>query len=99
MKALDGILDEAFVYVEAAGRRLTKAEVLAGVEASHGLRVSSESMVVPLHGDTPVVTRIYQLVGAERGKLLVRRERLVDTWWYRSRLRFSIASLTTPCGS
>jgi len=99
LKALDAILDDAFVNVDAEGKILTKAEVLADVKASRGVRVSSEAMVVHLHGDTAVVTGIYQLSGAERGKPFVRRQRFVDTWRYKSGIWVSIASLATPLGS
>ncbi len=99
LKALDAILDEAFVYVDADGRLLTKVEVLADVKAAHGLQVSSASMAVHLHGDTAVVTGIYKITGVERGKPFVRRERFVDTWWYKNGLWVSIASLTTPLAS
>jgi ketosteroid isomerase-like protein len=99
LKALDAILDDAFVNVDAEGKILTKAEVLADVKGSRGVRVSSEAMVVHLHGDTAVVTGIYQLSGAERGKPFVRRQRFVDTWRYKSGIWVSIASLATPLGS
>ncbi len=99
LKALDAILDEAFVYVDADGRLLSKVEVLADVKAAHGLQVSSDSMAVHLHGDTAVVTGIYKITGVERGKPFARRERFVDTWRYKNGLWVSIASLTTPLAS
>jgi ketosteroid isomerase-like protein len=94
--ALDAILDDAFVYVDPDGRLMTKAEVLADVKASHGIRVTSESVVVHLHGDTAVATGIYTMKGTERGRLFVRRTRFVDTWRLKSGVWVSIASLATP---
>ncbi len=99
LKALGALLDDAFVYVDREGKLLTKAEVLADVQASHGLQILSESMVVHLHGDTAVVTGIYQIKGVDRGKAFVRRDRFVDTWRYKNGVWMSIASLATPIGS
>lgn len=98
LKALDAILDDDFVYVDAEGKIFTKPEVLADVRTTQGVRVFSESMVVHLHGDTAVVTGIYRLSGAERGKPFVRRQRFVDTWRYKGGMWVSIASLATPLG-
>ena len=94
--ALGAILDDAFVYVDPSGRLLTKVEVLAEVKASHGIRVTSESMVVHLHGDTAVVTGIYTMKGTEHGRVFARRSRFVDTWRSKSGVWVSIASLATP---
>jgi ketosteroid isomerase-like protein len=96
LRALAAILDDAFVYVDPEGKMMTKAEVLADVQASHGLRVRSESMEVHLHGDTAVVTGIYQMRGVEHGKPFVRRSRFVDTWRHSNGVWMSIASLGTP---
>lgn len=96
LKALDSILDDAFVYVESDGKLLTKTDVLAYVKAAQGLQPSSESMAVHLHGDTAIVTGIYLTKVAQHGKQFVRRERFVDTWFQRNGVWLSIASLTTP---
>jgi hypothetical protein len=79
-KALGAPLDNAFVYIGPVGKRLTQAEGLAGLEATRGFQVLSEPMVVHLHGDTAVVTEIYETKGVERGKAFVRRDCFVDTW-------------------
>jgi ketosteroid isomerase-like protein len=84
LDALDRILDDAFVYVDSDGRLMTKTEVLADVKSSQGIRVTSDSMVVHLHGDTAVVTGIYKITGLERGRRFVRRDRFVDTWRYKN---------------
>ena len=99
LKALGELLDDTFIYVGPDGKMLTKAEVLADVQASHGVQVLSQSMVVHLHGDTAVVTGIYQTKGVNRGKVFVRHERFVDTWRYKNGAWVSIASLATPLGS
>jgi ketosteroid isomerase-like protein len=95
-KALGALLDDAFVYVNTDGKLLTKAEVLADVQETRGFQVLSKSMAVYLHGDTAVVTGIYETRAVERGKPLVRRDRFVDTWRNKNGAWTSIASLATP---
>ncbi|MGA8763242.1 MAG: nuclear transport factor 2 family protein [Candidatus Sulfotelmatobacter sp.] len=99
LRALDSILDGAFVYVDPDGKLLTKAEVLADPKAPDGLQFMPESMVVHLHGDTAVVTGIYRIMHVERGKPVVRHERFLDTWRYVNGSWMAIASLATPVGS
>jgi ketosteroid isomerase-like protein len=99
LKALQHLLDDAFVYVDSSGKIMTKTDVLARVQASPVHQVLSESMVVHLHGDTAVVTGIYQTKGIEHGKPFKHRERFIDTWRYKNGVWMSIASLTTPIGS
>jgi len=98
LKALSALLDDAFIYVGPDGKMLTKAEVLGDVQASHGIQVSSEDMVVHFHGDTAVITGIYRTRGVDHGKPFVRLDRFVDTWQYKNGGWKSIASLATPLG-
>lgn len=98
LKALDRVLDDAFVFVDADGRLLTKPEVLADVKASGAMQLISGQLVVHVHGDTAVITGTYQMSGVERGKPFVRRGRFVDTWLYKNGMWVSIASLATPTG-
>lgn len=96
LKTLDTILDTDFVYVDPNGLLLTKSEVLANVKAVDSLQTVTEAMVVRLHGDTAIVTGLYRMEGAERGKPFVRRGRFVDTWLHRDKRWVEIASLWTP---
>jgi hypothetical protein len=90
-KALERILDDAFVNVDSDGILQTKAEVLAEVRASTIVQFLTESMAVYLHGNTAIVTGIFQIKGLDHGKPFAQRERFVDTWFIRmgsgSRLR------------
>jgi len=97
-KALDRMLDPAFVCVNSEGRSLTKAEVLADVKASTATQVLPEPMAVYLHGDTAIVTGTFRTKGIESGKPFVQHERFVDTWLYKNGQWISIASLVTPTG-
>src|SRR6478672_9419240 len=54
LKALDRILNAAFIYVDDAGRLMTKAETLRDVKESKVRAVTLESIVVHLHGALPL---------------------------------------------
>jgi ketosteroid isomerase-like protein len=76
----------------------TKAEVVAEVRTSTVVQFLTESMVVHLHGNTALVTGIFQLKGVDRGKPYAQRERFVDTWFHKNGQWFSIAGLVTRIG-
>ncbi len=97
-KALERILDDAFVNVDSDGRLQTKADVLAEVRTSTALQVLTESMVVHLHGNTAIVTGVFLIKGVERGKPWAQRERFMDTWFYKNEQWVSIAGLVTRIG-
>jgi ketosteroid isomerase-like protein len=96
-KALERILDDTFVNVNADGNLQSKADVLAEVRKSTEQFVM-ESMVVHLHGDTAIVTGVFLVKEAERGKLSAWRERFVDTWVYKGGQWVSIAGVVTRSG-
>jgi ketosteroid isomerase-like protein len=97
-KALERILDDAFVNVDSDGRVQTKAEVLAEVKTSTALQILTESMTVHLHGNTAIVTGVSLIKGVERGKPYAQRARFVDTWFYKNGQWVSIAGLVTRIG-
>ena len=97
-KALEMILDDTFVNVDSDGMLQTKAEVLAEVRASTVLKFLTESMVVHLHGNTAIVTGVFEIKGVDRGKPYAQRERFVDTWLYKNGQWVSIAGLVTRIG-
>jgi ketosteroid isomerase-like protein len=97
-KALERILDDAFVNVDSDGILQTKAAVVAEVRTSTVVQFLTESMVVHLHGNTAIVTGIFQLKGVDRGKPYAQRERFVDTWFYKNGQWVSIAGLVTRIG-
>ena len=94
-KALERILDDAFVNVDSDGIVQTKADVLAEVGTSTVLQFLTESMVVHLHGNTAIVTGVFLIKGVEGGKAYAQRERFVDTWFYNNGQWVSIAGLVT----
>jgi ketosteroid isomerase-like protein len=97
-KALERILDDAFVNVDSDGVVQTKAEVLAEVRASTVVQFLTESMVVHLHGNTAIVTGVFLIKGVDHGKPFAQRERFVDTWFYKNGQWVSIAGLVTRMG-
>jgi ketosteroid isomerase-like protein len=97
-KALERILDDAFINVDSDGKLQTKAEVAAEVRTSTVAQFLTESMVVHLHGNTAIVTGIFQLKGVDRGKPYAQRERFVDTWFYKNGQWVSIAGFVTRIG-
>jgi hypothetical protein len=99
LKALNTILDNAFIYVEPDGRLLNKTEVFAYVRTSPKLQLTLEPMAVHLHGDAAVITGIRDVKGIEHGRPFVRRERFVDTWRQQNGSWVSIASLAMDLGN
>jgi ketosteroid isomerase-like protein len=97
-KALERILDDAFVNIDSDGVVQTKAEVVAEVSTSTIVQFLTESMVVHLHGNTAIVTGIFLLKGVDHGKPFAQRERFVDTWFYKNGQWVSIAGLVTRIG-
>jgi len=96
LKALDRILDDAFVCVSYDGRLLTKAEVLKDVKESRVQQVVTESLVVHVHGETAIATGTFRMNEVVREKSLVRQGRFVDTWLYRNGRWVSISSIGIP---
>jgi ketosteroid isomerase-like protein len=97
-KALERILDDTFVNVDSDGVLQTKTEVLAEVRASTVAQFLTESMVVHLHGNTAIVTGIFQIKGVDHGKPFAQRERFVDTLLYKDGQWVSIAGFVTRIG-
>jgi ketosteroid isomerase-like protein len=94
-KALERILDDAFVNVDSDGILQTKADVLAEVGTSTTLQFLTESMAVHLHGNTAIVTGVFLIKGVEHEKTYAQRLRFVDTWLYKNGQWVSIAGLVT----
>ena|SRR2546422_5264541 len=95
-KAVDSILDSAFVYIDFDGKIMTKAQVLADVKAANVEDVISEGMNAHIDGNTGIVTGIYRMKGFERGKAFVRRGRFMDIWVFKGGLWICVASQVTP---
>jgi uncharacterized protein DUF4440 len=96
LKTLDRLLDDAFVYVDHDGQLLTKADMLMFVQNADSLRCLTNEMVVRVHGNTAIVTGLYEMKGVLQRKPFVQQGRFVDTWLNRNGQWVAIASLFTP---
>jgi ketosteroid isomerase-like protein len=96
LSGVDNLLDEHFLYVDLNGRLMNKAEVLKDVQDSSVHQVVTLAVVVHLHGDTAIVTGLFQMKAMEHGKTLLQKGRFVDTWLRKDGGWVAIGSLTTP---
>ena len=96
LKTLDQIFDDAFVAVDQGGKLTTKAEMLRFVRTVDSLEYLTDAMVVNVHGDTAIVTGLYQMKGVAGGKPILRRGRFVDTWLYKNEQWVAMASVSVP---
>ena len=96
IKVLSDLLDEGFLCVDLNGRLRTKAETLEEVQSSEVQQVLTSSVVVRLHGDTAVVTGLFEIMAVEHGKLAQRKGRFIDTWLRSNEKWVALGRLTTP---
>ena len=96
IRGLDNLLDENFLFVDLNGQLMNKAEVLKDVQDSDVHQVVTQSMIVRLHGNTAIVTGLFQMKAVVRGKRVLQRGRFIDTWLRKDERWVAIGSLTTP---
>jgi ketosteroid isomerase-like protein len=96
-KALDAILDNSLVYTDYDGIVMTKVDFLASVKAParQPQQQVTESMNARVYGDSAVVTGVYRVKGAEKGKPYLRRGRFTDSWISRNGTWVCVASQFT----
>jgi ketosteroid isomerase-like protein len=82
VKALDGLLDNALVYIRYNGTVWTKTDYLASMNdpTSREEDAVNENMSAHVYGDAALVTGVYRVKGVEKGAPYSRRERFIDTW-------------------
>jgi ketosteroid isomerase-like protein len=97
LSVLDGLFDNALVYVEYDGTLMTKAEVLSRIKAgnSEAQRIAAQPMMVRVFGTTAVVFATYQEKGMEHGKPYQRRGRFIDTWVFKDGRWVCVAAQAT----
>lgn len=93
-KTINSILDDNFVLVNEHGGLQTRAEFLLFVHSADSLSYKAGAMIVKLHGETAVVTGLYELKGVIKGKPFRHQGRFVDTWLQKSGQWVAIASLS-----
>ena len=96
-KALDMILADTFVAIDIDGSLTNKKEFLAGIVAPEyqPSQAVYEEIQVQMYGDAAVTTGIFRIKETVKGKLLVRRERFIDTWIRKGQSWQCVASQVT----
>lgn len=81
-KALQALLDDAFVYTESDGSFSNRQQFLASVTdpSYRPEKIVNESMSAHAYDNVVVVTGIYREQGTDKGKFYSRRGRFTDTW-------------------
>jgi hypothetical protein len=81
-RSLNQLLADTFIFVDVDGSLRNKVEFLSSVteRAEHIDLIRSESMLSKVHGDTVIVTGVYQEKGALNGKPYYHHGRFTDTW-------------------
>jgi ketosteroid isomerase-like protein len=96
-KALDMLLAETFVSVDIDGSIQTKREFLAGLKAPDyeaPAQAVTEQSKADVYGDSAVVVGVFRTQSSHKGKMVMRRERFVDTWVNVNRTWRCVASVT-----
>ena len=96
LRTLDKILDDSFVSVSQDGEERSKPKVLVRLKEVASSQYLLDQMIVRLHGETAIVTGLYEMHGVRRGKAFVERGRFVDTWLNKDGQWVMIASVSTP---
>jgi ketosteroid isomerase-like protein len=81
-QSLDHLLADTFLFIDVDGSLLNKAEFLKSVtnRSEHIDSIRSESMLSRVHGDTVIVTGVYQEKGTLNGKAYYHHGRFTDIW-------------------
>lgn len=96
LNTLNTFLADEFVLVTTDGTRRSKQELWAYLQSVDSLRYSMQEMIVRGHGNTAIVTGLFQMWGMQRGKPFKRQGRFVDTWLNREGRWVLLASVSTP---
>jgi len=95
MKALAQIFDDAFVYVDADGLLMTKANFLERMKKVQVQHVVTESMTAQMFGPTGIVTGTYRAIEMRAGQAVQRRGRFINTWVYKNGAWLCVAAQDT----
>jgi len=96
-KALDQLLDRAFIDIECDGTLTNKAEYMANIKAPtvQLARIVNESMKVQFYGRSAVVIGVYLEIGTRNGNPYSHRQRFYDTWINRNGTWLCVSSQST----
>jgi ketosteroid isomerase-like protein len=93
---LNAALADEFVLVTYEGLAQSKTEFLATLQSMGALHYVVQDMTVRVHGDTAIVTGLFQMGGVQRGKAFARHGRFVDTCLNSNGRWLIIASVSIP---
>ena len=96
LNTLNTFLADEFVLVTTDGTTRNKQDLWAYLQSVDSLRYSMQEMIVRGHGNTAIVTGLFQMWGMQRGKPFKRQGRFVDTWLNREGRWVLLASMSTP---
>lgn len=96
LNTLERLLGPDFVLVTERGASKNRDEALAYLQSLDSVRYATEEIMVRVHGDTSVVTGLYQMTGVQNGTPFVRRGRFVDTWLFKDGNWSLTASVSIP---
>jgi hypothetical protein len=95
-RTLDKLLDNRFVAVAQDGETRSKVKELLMVKESDSLQYIENDMVIRMHGNTTIVTGLYEIRRLVHGSTSAERGRFIDTWLNREGQWVMISSLCTP---
>jgi ketosteroid isomerase-like protein len=93
---LDAFLEDSFVFVTSEGQAKTKAELLVDVQEIDSLHYVLYKMTVRVHGDTAILTGLFNRSSVQNGNASVQSGRFMDTWIKKEGRWLMISSLATP---
>jgi hypothetical protein len=94
IRTLDQLLDESFVAVGQDGEIRSKTQLLVNIKQAESLQCSANQMIVRMHGNTAIVTGLYEMRRMVHGTGELERGRFMDTWLNRNGQWLAIASLS-----
>jgi ketosteroid isomerase-like protein len=96
VNVLTTFLADEFVMVTMEGLPKEKAEFLDYLQSLDSVRYETQEMIVRVHGNTAIVTGLFQMTTVKRGKPLAQRGRFVNTWLNREGRWLIVASVSIP---
>jgi ketosteroid isomerase-like protein len=99
IKAMDILLDDGALLVNDDGSLQSKGEFLSGIRQSKPSdeeQVTPESISVRIFGGVGIATGIFRAKEISGGKIVVKRNRFVDTWVEKNHSWVCVSASATP---
>jgi ketosteroid isomerase-like protein len=98
-RAMDILLDDGALLVNDDGSLQSKGEFLSGIRESKPSdeeQVTPESISVRIFGGVGIATGIFRAKEISGGKIVVKRNRFVDTWMEKNHTWVCVSASATP---